>query len=65
MGISGRIKKIDVEKLDDEALASLDKQMTEKASKIINKAKADINEFLNVYGAEIVIGFSFKPLDEE
>jgi len=56
-----RVRKIDVERLSEEQLETLEDQLQEKTSKIINDTSDRINKYLDVYGLEIKIGFGIKP----
>ena len=47
-----RVRKVDVSKLNDEDLAKLEKAISDKIIKIINKANEDANKILSVYGME-------------
>jgi hypothetical protein len=47
-----RVRKVDVNKLSEEELAKLEKAISEKIIKIINKANEDANKILSVYGME-------------
>lgn len=47
-----RVRKVDVDKLSDVELEKLQKAISDKVIKIINKANEDANKILSVYGME-------------
>lgn len=47
-----RVRKVDVNKLSEEELAQLQKAISDKIIKIINKANEEANKILSVYGME-------------
>jgi hypothetical protein len=47
-----RVRKVDVDKLNEEDLAKLQQAISEKIIKIINKANEDANKILSIYGME-------------
>ncbi len=58
-----RSRKVDVEKLDEDQLDSIGFELGKRIGAITDKAAADVNEIMNIYGikAKVVI----QLLDEK
>lgn len=54
------MKKLDIEKLNEEQLAQLQKTISDKMIDIINKANKDANEFLSTYDMEAQLVIELK-----
>jgi uncharacterized hydantoinase/oxoprolinase family protein len=57
--MENRIRKVDVEKLNEEQIARVEKKISEEVSSIINRADSEINNLLNIYGMEAVLSIQF------
>ena len=68
MPVEGRERKVDVNKLTLEQADGLSIQIGDKIKQITDRAVAEANSFLNIYGItcqmQIVIEERDKPLDE-
>jgi hypothetical protein len=54
------MKKLDIEKLNEEQLAQLQKTISDRMIDIINKANKDANEFLSAYDIEAQLVIELK-----
>jgi hypothetical protein len=50
--IINRVRKVDVEKLDEAQLENITTQMSQEINRIIDDACARANSLLNIYGLE-------------
>ncbi len=60
-----RIRKVNVESLSSEQLKQIEETLSKKVIEITDKAVAEANKYLNVYGFEAVMAIQFKELETE
>lgn len=60
--VKERIRRVDINKLQAEQAEKIANQIGVQAGEIINQAEKDCNKFLEVYGLEIKIGYTVKPI---
>ena len=60
-----RIRKVNVEKLSNEDLKNVEETISKKMIEITDRAIAEANRILGVYGYEAKMAIQFKPLEKE
>ena len=64
MSINDRMRKVDLNKMDNDALANLEVQLGEKTAKLLNKTAEEINKFLNIYGLQAKLSYQLEELEK-
>lgn len=60
MKVKDRIRKVDINKLSQEAINRLQDDLGKKIGKILDEAKLEADSLLNIYGCEIELGYEVK-----
>ena len=60
-----RIRKINVESLSEQDMKNVEDMISKKILEITDKAVAEANRLLNVYGYEAKMAIQFKPIEKE
>ena len=60
-----RVRKIDVNSLSEQELKNLEDTLSKKILDISEKATAEANKYLNIYGFKAIMAIQFKPLENE
>jgi hypothetical protein len=64
MDLQNRVRKVDISKMDLEAVDNLSDQIGEKIRAICDEAAGRVNAILNIYGASAKIAIAFDGLPE-
>lgn len=64
MDLQNRVRKVDISKMDSEAVDNLSDQIGEKIRAICDEASGKVNSILNIYGASAKIAIAFDGLPE-
>jgi hypothetical protein len=60
-----RVRKIDVNSLSEQELKNIEDTLSKKIIEISEKAAAEANKYLNIYGFKAIMAIQFKPLESE
>lgn len=60
-----RERKVDLNKMSEEQLSTLEKTMSDKLQKILTNAAKEANNFLNIYGIEIKIAYELQQKQQQ
>ena len=59
-----RERKVDLEKMNESQLSTLEKEMAKKLESILVNAAKEANQFLNIYGIQIKIAYELQQKEE-
>lgn len=59
-----RKRKVDVEKMDDKTLEKAEEELSKKIGQIVDKACADANKLLNIYGLQAKMQISLQEKEQ-
>lgn len=59
--VKDRVRKVDVNKLDNQELENLEKALTDKIVEINDEACKKVNDILKIYGLRAMMGIQIMP----